>query len=302
MTLAGKSEKGAATERRAGRGRPADDAHHAARRRHAAAAAAGRGARRPRHGRARVAARASSSEYVALTKYGLNTIELDVKDEGGEIAFPPGRRPAGAQDRRRADVLQAREVARQAHRKGVYLIGRVVVFQDPYLAAARPDLAINEPDGGIWTTSAGPRAGSTRTTGASGTTPSRSPRPRREPASTRSCSTTSASPPTATSANAVYPGRTQRAEGRADRRASSRTRKQRLAPLGVRVSTALFGLSATRDMGIGQVPALDLAARRPRPPDGVPRALRRRGARDREPERRARRDRLPDARRLQASS
>ena len=28
-------------------------------------------------------------EYVRLTKYGLNTIELDVKDEGGEIAFAP---------------------------------------------------------------------------------------------------------------------------------------------------------------------------------------------------------------------
>ena len=32
-------------------------------------------------------------EYVGLTKYGLNTIELDVKDEGGEIAFPPGGVP-----------------------------------------------------------------------------------------------------------------------------------------------------------------------------------------------------------------
>jgi hypothetical protein len=30
--------------------------------------------------------------------------------------------------------------------------------------------------------------------------------------------------------------------------------KRRLAPYGVRISTALFGLSATRDMRIGQVP------------------------------------------------
>ena len=29
---------------------------------------------------------------------------------------------------------------------------------------------------------------------------------------------------------------------------------QRLKPLGVRVSTDLFGLAATRDLGIGQVP------------------------------------------------
>ncbi len=33
------------------------------------------------------------AEYEALTKVGLNTIELDVKDEGGEIAFNPAGLP-----------------------------------------------------------------------------------------------------------------------------------------------------------------------------------------------------------------
>ena len=37
----------------------------------------------------------------------------------------------------------------------MYLIGRVVVFQDPHLARARPDLAVRTPGGGIWATSAG---------------------------------------------------------------------------------------------------------------------------------------------------
>jgi len=40
------------------------------------------------------------AEYEALTRYGLNTIELDVKDEGGEIGFNPSgvalARKAGA--------------------------------------------------------------------------------------------------------------------------------------------------------------------------------------------------------------
>ena len=54
-------------------------------------------------------------------------------------------------------------------------------------------------------------------------------------------------------AGAVYPGKTSVPRGRmlADFVAYA---KRRLQPLGVRVSTALFGLSATRDMGLGQVP------------------------------------------------
>ena len=32
-------------------------------------------------------------EYVGYTKHGLNTIELDVKDEGGEIGFVPSAVP-----------------------------------------------------------------------------------------------------------------------------------------------------------------------------------------------------------------
>jgi hypothetical protein len=53
--------------------------------------------------------------------------------------------------------------------------------------------------------------------------------------------------------SAVYPGRTSVRRGRviADFVAYA---AQRLAPLGVRVSSALFGLAATRDMGLGQVP------------------------------------------------
>ena len=42
-----------------------------------------------------------------------------------------------------------------AHRNGIYMIGRVVCFQDPKLAQSRPDLAIQRRDGSVWTTSAG---------------------------------------------------------------------------------------------------------------------------------------------------
>jgi hypothetical protein len=52
---------------------------------------------------------------------------------------------------------------------------------------------------------------------------------------------------------AVYPGRTSVPKGRLIANFAEYAH-DRLSPLGVRVSTALFGLSATRDMGIGQVP------------------------------------------------
>jgi hypothetical protein len=192
-------------------------------------------------------------EYVALKKHGLNTIELDVKDEGGEIAFAPAgvslARKAGAA----RNYYKPAQVARLAHEKGVYLIGRIVVFQDPYLARARPDLAVRTPGGGIWATDAGLAWVN--------------PYDRRVWDYAVSIAAAAARagfdeimldyvrfPSDGDFGAAVYPGKTRERKGEVIS-AFVAYAKQRLAPLGVRVSTALFGLSATRDMGLGQVPA-----------------------------------------------
>jgi hypothetical protein len=191
-------------------------------------------------------------EYVALTKHGLNTLELDVKDEGGEIAFVPGGVPLARKTGAVRDYYKPRAAARLAHRNGVYLIGRVVVFQDPYLAAKRPDLAVRRRDGSIWTTNEGLAWVN--------------PYDRRvwDYAVSVAASAARAGfdeimldyvrfPTDGDVAAAVYPGRTSERKGEVIS-AFVAYAKQRLAPLGVRVSTALFGLSATRDMGLGQVP------------------------------------------------
>ena len=191
------------------------------------------------------------AEYEAYTKYGLNTIELDVKDEGGEISFDPGvplARKAGAV----RDYYDPRKVAREMHRKGIYLIGRVVVFQDPYLARARPDMAIKRPGGSIWATSAGLEWVN--------------PYDRRVWDYAISVAAAAARagfdeimldyvrfPSDGDVGSTIYPGRTSVPKGRLIASFASYAH-DRLSPLGVRVSTALFGLSATRDMGIGQVP------------------------------------------------
>lgn len=191
-------------------------------------------------------------EYVGYTRYGLNTIELDVKDEGGEIGFVPAGVPLATRVRATRPYYDPVKVARLAHRKGIYLIGRVVTFQDPQLASGRPDLAIRRPDGAVWTTHAG--LGWVN------------PYDRRVWDYTVSVAEAAARagfdeimfdyvrfPSDGDIASAVYPGKTSVPRGRliADFVAYA---TKRLQPLGVRVSTALFGLSATRDLGIGQVP------------------------------------------------
>ena len=53
-------------------------------------------------------------EYTALKAYGLNTIEVDVKDENGQIGFvSPRAARARARDRRRAALLRRRDGRRQ---------------------------------------------------------------------------------------------------------------------------------------------------------------------------------------------
>ena len=145
-----------------------------------------------------------------------------------------------------------REAARLAHRKGVYLIGRVVIFEDPVLAAGRPELAIKNPDGSVWRNQAG--LGWTN------------PYDKRVWDYNVSIAEVAARagfdeiqfdyvrfPTDGDVDSIVYPGKTKTPPGWVIAEFVHYATK-RLKPLGVRVSTDLFGLAATRDLGIGQVP------------------------------------------------
>ncbi|MDH4176183.1 MAG: putative glycoside hydrolase [Thermoleophilia bacterium] len=193
-------------------------------------------------------------EYVGYTKYGLNTIELDIKDEGGIVNFVPSSVPLAQRIGASRPYFKPRQVARLAHDANVYLIGRLVVFQDPVLARARPDLAIRTPEGGAWQTSGGLAWVN--------------PYDRRVWNYAVSVAEAAARagfdeimldyvrfPSDGDTARAVYPGRTSQNRRQLITDFAAYASK-RLEPLGVRVSTALFGLSATRDMGLGQSPKL----------------------------------------------
>ena len=191
-------------------------------------------------------------EYLELVDDGLNTIELDVKDENGEIGFVTSAVPLAREVGAAKPYYRPREAARLIHAKGVYLIGRVVVFEDPRLSAGRPELAVKNPDGSVWRNHAG--LGWTN------------PYDKRVWDYNVSLAEVAARAgfdeiqfdyvrfPTDGDVEAiVYPNKTSTPPGWVIAEFVHYAAK-RLKPLGVRVSTDVFGLAATRDLGIGQIP------------------------------------------------
>ena len=190
-------------------------------------------------------------EYIDLESEGLTAIELDVKDENGEVGFRSSSalaRQIGAA----RDFYDAREVANRVHDRGLYLIGRIVVFEDPLLAHGRPELAVQRSDGSVWEDAAG--LGWTN------------PYDRRVWDYNVDIAEAAVKagfdeimfdyirfPSDGDVDSAVY-----RNQGSLERRDAIpsfiRYAARRLKPLDARVSTAVFGLSAVRDLGIGQVP------------------------------------------------
>jgi hypothetical protein len=188
--------------------------------------------------------------YLALR--GLNTVELDVKDENGEVAWTDRRHAPLAARVAARDYYDPRKAVAKVRAAGVYLIGRVVVFEDPVLSEARPAMAIKRPDGSIWRNHAG--LGWTN------------PYDRRvwdynvdvaEAAARAGFDEIQFDyvrfPSDGDVDQIVYPGRTRTPMGWQIAHFLQYASK-RLKPLGVRVSADVFGLSATRDLGIGQVP------------------------------------------------
>ncbi|HSI97837.1 MAG TPA: putative glycoside hydrolase, partial [Gaiellaceae bacterium] len=191
-------------------------------------------------------------EFLALERDGMTALELDVKDENGEVGFVKPAVPLARTIGAARDFYSAREAAQLAHQRGLYLIGRIVVFEDPVLSRSRPDLAIRRSDGSVWRDSAG--LGWTN------------PYDRRVWKYNVDIAAAAARagfdeimfdyvrfPSDGDVAGAVYANR----GGLAKRDAIPeflRYASRRLSPLGVRVSAAVFGLSGVRDLGIGQLP------------------------------------------------
>jgi hypothetical protein len=191
-------------------------------------------------------------EYADLERDGLTAIELDIKEENGKVGFTSSSLKLARQVGAANNFYRAREAAKLVHQRGLYLIGRIVVFEDPLLSHGRPDLAVQRSDGSVWEDGAGLGWAN--------------PYDKRVWDYNVDIAEAAAKsgfdeimfdyvrfPSDGDVDSAVY-----RNQGSLERRdvipSFMRYAARRLEPLGVRVSAAVFGLSAARDMGIGQVP------------------------------------------------
>jgi len=194
--------------------------------------------------------RGKMQQYLAMP--GLNTVELDVKDENGKVGFVPSSVPLARHTGAAGPYYKAKWAARLAHAKGIYLIGRVVTFEDPVLSEQRPDLAIRRSDGARWLTNGG--LGWTN------------PYDRRVWKYNVDLAVAAVMagfdeiqfdyvrfPSDGDISIIRYPGVHPQPMSWTIPAFVQYARK-RLHPLGARVSVDVFGLAATHDLGIGQIP------------------------------------------------
>jgi len=190
-------------------------------------------------------------QYIAMKERGLNAIELDVKDENGNIGFPVNvalARSIGAAKR----YYNAGQAVAKIHAAGLYLIGRVVTFEDPVLSTGDTATAIRRADGSRWLNNSG--LGWTN------------PYDKRVWKYNVDIAVQAAKlgfdeiqfdyvrfPSDGDLSQIRYPGAHTQPMGWTIPM-FLRYARSRLKPLGVRLSVDVFGLSATRDLGIAQFP------------------------------------------------
>jgi len=80
----------------------------------------------------------------------LNSLVIDLKDSTGRVFFDadvPLAGEIGAKDIRIKDLAA---FIQELKEQGIYTIARIVVFQDPWLAAQKPEIALKSTAGGLW--------------------------------------------------------------------------------------------------------------------------------------------------------
>jgi hypothetical protein len=82
----------------------------------------------------------------------INAVVIDLKDYSGTISFPPASEEwKSAWANARCGTSDMKLLVKQLHDKGIFVIGRITVFQDPFYTKIRPDLAVaKRSDGSVW--------------------------------------------------------------------------------------------------------------------------------------------------------
>lgn len=83
-----------------------------------------------------------------ITATEINSVVIDIKDFSGTISFSPESEVwQSAWQNSRCGARDMREFVAALHERGVFVIGRITVFQDPFYTATHPEYAVKKADG-----------------------------------------------------------------------------------------------------------------------------------------------------------
>lgn len=85
-----------------------------------------------------------------VDKTELNAMVIDIKNGRGDLAFMPKSDKLKPLVEKKPGLGDVSELTARLHEKGIYLIARTFVFQDPILAETRRDLGLKRSDGALW--------------------------------------------------------------------------------------------------------------------------------------------------------
>ena len=82
---------------------------------------------------------------------GMNGVVVDVKGDWARIAWDSPNPVAQEIEAYSPYGMDLRELVDECHRRGIYVVGRIVVFKDELLGKAKPEWAAKRPDGSLYT-------------------------------------------------------------------------------------------------------------------------------------------------------
>ena len=82
---------------------------------------------------------------------GANALVVDIKSDRGLLTYPSAIPLAQAVGARKLTLVHSLpDLVSNAHAQGIYMIARIVTFEDPALGTARPDLAVHLANGALF--------------------------------------------------------------------------------------------------------------------------------------------------------
>lgn len=74
----------------------------------------------------------------------INSVIIDIKDSTGKVSFKIDEEPFASLNSTENRISDIKEFIARLHEKGIYVIGRISVFQDPHLVSVWPDEAVKK--------------------------------------------------------------------------------------------------------------------------------------------------------------